>query len=117
MNEFMFENLHVYQKSIQFADDITNITEKFPKGKFYISDQLNRAVTSIPFNIAEGNGKFTAGDKRSYFRIARGSAFECVAILDICSRKKLIHEIEHKQYRETLVAICKMLTGLINKNS
>jgi len=116
MNEFMFENLHVYQKSIQFADDITNMTECFPKGKYYISDQLNRAVTSIPFNIAEGNGKFTTGDKRSYFRIARGSAFECVAILDMCSRKKLINEEEHKQYREKLVDICKMLTGLINKN-
>ena len=53
---FMFENLEVYQKAVNFADQITSLTEKFPKGYYYLSDQLNRAALSIATNIAEGKG-------------------------------------------------------------
>ena len=114
---FLFEKLDVYNESMAFADLITNLTDGFPRGKNYLSDQLNRAVTSIPFNIAEGNGKWSKKEKQSYFRISRGSAFECVSILALCHKKGLITENQHLEYRDTLDRICKMLTGLINKNA
>jgi four helix bundle protein len=54
----MFEKLEVYQKAVDLAAEISEITETFPKGNYYLSDQLNRAALSIPTNIAEGNGRW-----------------------------------------------------------
>ena len=48
---FMFENLEVYKKAIDFADEISQLSEKFPKGNYYLVDQINRAVLSIATNI------------------------------------------------------------------
>jgi four helix bundle protein len=111
---FMFENLEVYQKAIAFADEISGLTEGFSKGNYYLIDQLNRAALSISSNIAEGNGRYSKSDRKNFFRISRGSAFECVPILELCKRKKLIGEEKHKALKENLDEICKMLSGLIN---
>ena len=70
---FTFEKLIVYQKSISYADRICAMTEKFPRGYGFLSDQLNRASVSIAANIAEGNGRFTVPDRKNFFMIARGS--------------------------------------------
>lgn len=55
---FMFENLEVYKKAIAIADELSFLTESFPKDNYYLSDHLNRASLSIATNIAEGNGKY-----------------------------------------------------------
>lgn len=111
---FMFENLEVYKKSVDLADEFSALAESFPKGNYYLSDQLNRAALSIATNIAEGNGKYHKADRINFFRIARGSAFECVPILELCKRKRLIGEGSYKAFREKLEEISKMLSGLIN---
>src|SRR5690349_21691235 len=48
-----------------------------------LKDQLYRAMTSILLNIAEGAGKFSKPDKRHFYTIARGSAYECSSIIRI----------------------------------
>jgi len=111
---FIFENLEVYQKAIAFADEISSLTENFSKGNYYLTDHLNRAALSISTNIAEGNGRYSKSDRKNFFRISRGSAFECIPILELCRRKKLIGEEKHKMLKENLDEICKMLSGLIN---
>ena len=70
---FAFEKLIVYQKSVDFADQITKITGSFPRGFYFLANQLNRASLSISANIAEGNGRFTKNDRKNFFGIARGS--------------------------------------------
>lgn len=80
---FMFEKLEVYQKAVDFADEIAGITENFPRGYGFLVDQLNRAALSIATNLAEGNGRFTKPDRRNFFTIARGSAQECVPLLEL----------------------------------
>ncbi len=111
---FLFENLEVYQKAIAFADEISDLAESFLKGNYYLADHLNRAALSIAANIAEGNGRYGKADRKNFFRISRGSAFECVPVLELCKRKKLIGEEKHKALKDNLDEICKMLSGLIN---
>lgn len=60
------------------------------KPEKYICDQLARASFSIVLNIAEGSGKSSNNDRKNYFTIARGSVFECVAVLDILSEQEQI---------------------------
>ena len=111
---FMFENLKVYQKSVDLAEKVINLTDQFPKGNYFLTDQLNRASLSIATNIAEGNGRFTKRDRRNFFIIARGSAHECVPLLEIAKRKRLISEAELSGLFNQLEIISKMLSGLIN---
>ncbi len=111
---FLFEKLTVYQKSIQFAEDISMLLEGFSKGNGYIIDQLQRAALSISLNIAEGNGRHHFKEKCNFFWIARGSAFECVPILELCLRKKLIEKEKYDTLRNDLISISKMLSGLID---
>ena len=58
---FMFENLDVYQKAVDFADKIMALTKQFPRGYHFLTDQLNRSALSIATNITEGNGRFIYG--------------------------------------------------------
>ena len=111
---FAFEKLIVYQKAISYADRICAITEKFPRGYGFLSDQLNRASVSIAANIAEGNGRFTIPDRKNFFMIARGSVQECVALMEISFRRNLLAADAHVQLRSDLEEISKMLSGLIN---
>lgn len=87
---FMFENLDVYQKAVDSADDIATVTEGLPRCYGFLVDQLNRAALSIATNLAEGNGRFTRPDRRSFFTIAQGSTQECVPLLEIARRRGFI---------------------------
>ncbi len=110
---FTFEKLHVYQKAVDFTDMICRLTERFPRGYGFLVDQLNRASLSIAANIAEGNGRFTKADRKNFFDIARGSAQECVPLLELARRRGLIEESDHYDLRARLDEIARMLSGLI----
>ncbi len=110
---FAFEKLHVYQKAVDFAEAVCNITEGFPRGYGFLVDQLNRASLSISANIAEGNGRFTKADRKNFFGIARGSAQECVPLLELARRRGLIDTTTHAGLCDQLEAIVKMLSSLI----
>jgi four helix bundle protein len=111
---FAFEKLQVYQKAITFADSICTITRGLPRGYFFLADQLSRAALSIAANIAEGNGRFTKADRRNFFGIARGSVQECVPLLELAARQKLLQPELHDQLKADLDEIARMLSGLIN---
>ncbi len=110
----MFENLDVYQKSIDLADKLLVSTAQFPRGFYFLSDQLNRACVSIATNLAEGNGRFIKADRKNFFTIARGSAQECIPLIELAPRQGLISDGEYGQFRNEIEAIAKMLLGLIN---
>ena len=86
---FDFEKLEVYKKAKHLNKSIATFLQqtKVDKVTYY---QLRRASFSIMLNIAEGAGRFTDKDKRNFYVIARGSAFECVAILDyLCDLQQI----------------------------
>ncbi|UCC69812.1 MAG: four helix bundle protein [Armatimonadota bacterium] len=114
---FLFEKLAAYQRALAFAERCSSLTEGFPRGHWYLADQLNRASLSISLNIAEGNVRWTEADRRNFFSIARGSVHECVPLLELCKRKGLIEEGNSAELRGDLEAIAKMPSGLIRRKA
>ena len=112
---FDHEKLTVYQDSLKFAGWATERLDRIPKS-LSVHNQLDRASTSIPLNIAEGNGKFTAPDRCRFFDTARGSALECAACLDVLVVKKVFGATDIGEGRELLRGVVAMLVGLIRSN-
>jgi four helix bundle protein len=77
-------------------------------------DQLRRSAQSIPQNIAEGAGKMTRIDKAKYYTIARGSAMESAAHLDVMTAEELIDKEHYAQGVELLERVVAMLTKMID---
>jgi four helix bundle protein len=111
---FAFEKLLVYQKAVDFSDDICKLSGNFPRGFYFLTDQINRAALSISTNIAEGNGRFTVRDRKNFFGIARGSVQECVPLLELARRRGFVQQAEHEELKNSLEEISRMLSGLIN---
>ena len=109
MGYFDHEKLDVYQVSIEMVALIDKIVEHLPRGRAYLADQLQRAGTSITLNIAEGAGEFSKSEKIRFYRIAKRSATECAAILDVCKRLELIEETRYISGRDLLLRIVSML--------
>ncbi len=114
---FLFERLEVYQKGRIFVNKILSLCNKMPKGNAFLVEQLRRASTSILLNVAEGNGRWSCNDRRHFFAIARGSAFECATILQLCVDNGLISTAVCNDIDTELEEIAKMLTGLIKSNT
>jgi four helix bundle protein len=68
------EKLDVYRVAIEPVALADDIVEQMPRGRAYLADQLQRAATSVPLNIAEGAGEFSPKDKARFYRMAKRSA-------------------------------------------
>ena len=117
-NEHWFdhEKLEVYREAIAFVAWLSTILENAVRVGD-VKDQLDRASTSVPLNIAEGNGKFAPKDRCRFFDIAHGSAMECAAGLDILVAKGKLTVEQIRPGKEILQRVVRMLMGLIKKNS
>jgi four helix bundle protein len=113
---FDHEKLEAYQQSLAFIRWATALLDKLP-AKLSVCDQLDRASTSVPLNIAEGNGKFTSHDRCRYLDSARGSALECAACLDVLIAKGKATEAEVEPGKQLLRRVVSLLVGLIRSNS
>ena len=112
MSHFDHEKLHVYNAAMELVVCIDLIAANFPRGRAYLTDQLQRAGTSVPLNIAEGAGEYSSNEKQRFYRMAKRSATECAAILDICKRLQLVEEMRYIEGRQLLTRIVPMLTKL-----
>lgn len=111
---FPFEKLMAYQKAVQWYRDIdTLLKENGNQISYGFSNQLRRAALSISLNLAEGNGRWHVGDKKQFFWVARGSAFECVPLLAILNTDGRLDEARHAELYAKIEELAKMITGLI----
>ncbi len=113
---FDHEKLNVYQRALKFITWATDLLNRVPP-KLSVHSQLDRASTSIPLNIAEGNGRFTTADRCRFFDIARGSTLECAAALDVLVAKRILIEEDIDTGKADLAEMVSMLVGLIRSNS
>ena len=112
---FDHEKLDVYRESIAFCGWVGELLSQI-SAKAAAKDQLDRASTSLPLNIAEGNGKFSTVDRARFLEIARGSALEC-ACLDVLEARKLVAAERILPGKERLVRIVNMLMGMLKRFS
>lgn len=111
-SNFNFENLQVYQKSLDFVDLVYGITQKFPKSELYnLTSQFKRAAVSIALNIAEGAGDTNPQFSR-FLQIALDSIKECVVCSTIAKRQNYITSEGEVEIRSKLTELSKMLTSL-----
>lgn len=108
---FHFQTLDVYKRAIAFLPTAYHLAT-LVDGE--MASQLRRAALSINLNIAEGTGRF-GKDERKFFITARGSAFECAAILDAIQQVGISHPEIPTGY-ELLHRVVSMLTKMINKS-
>lgn len=108
---FGHEKLDVYRAAIEYVGWAYSFCQNL-KGHRHAKDQLVRPSQAIPLNVAEGNGKATAGDRRRFFEIARGSALECGAIQDVLQVCGAIDVAENAKAKALLDRIVAMLTKL-----
>ncbi|MDR2676025.1 MAG: four helix bundle protein [Opitutaceae bacterium] len=113
---FDHEKLRAYQEALSFCAWAGTVIEK-PSTRLAARDQLDRASTSIVLNIAEGNGKRSPVDRCRFLDIARGSAVECAACLDVLVARKKMQAGEALEGKAILLAVVSMLAGLIARFS
>jgi four helix bundle protein len=107
------EKLDVYQTAIEFFALATKLCSELPKGHSDLLDQLRRASMSIPLNIAESVGKNSKPDMKRFLSIARGSAMECAAIIDVGVKLEVM-DLERARYSKSLLErVVAMLTKMI----
>jgi four helix bundle protein len=104
------EKLDVYRIALEFQALAGQLVPK--RGYAELRDQLDRASISIVLNIAEGCGRRSPADKGRFYSMARGSATECAAILDLLGARGLVDDRPRTRARSLLVRVVQMLTRL-----
>ena len=109
---FDHEKLDVYKVALEFCVWTYRIVRPL-KGDFYDARaQLVRAANSITLNIAEGCGRSSHAERRHFFQISTGSAFESAAVLDILQRTDNLSAALCDHGKALLKRVVSMLTRL-----
>ena len=114
---FDFEKLEVYLKAKTFNKQVYTYLQGQKELDRTTKDQFRRASFSIMLNIAEGSSRFSKADRKNFFIIARGSAFECVAILEFLKEENLMPSGLHNELYQKAEELSKMLFAMIKNLS
>lgn len=104
-----YKELKVWQKSVDLAVKIYEITKDFPKEEMYgLTSHLKRSAISIPSNIAEGAGRNTKKDFNNFLGISDGSSCELETQMIITQRVNLIDHLALSSVQQQIDEIQKM---------
>ena len=113
MNDFYYRNLNVYQKSMELVANVYRLSKYFPdEEKFGLSNQIQRAVISVPSNIAEGMGRFSNKERVHFLEIANGSLMEVMCQLEAALLLGYISQDQFDKQELFISETTKMLVGL-----
>jgi four helix bundle protein len=111
-------DLIVWQKTMDFVVTVYRATESFPKAETYgLTSQIRRAVTSVPANIAEGQGRRLPKEFVHFLSNARGSLWELDTHLESATRLGFLNSATHQQLQSQLDEVGRMLNGLMRSVS
>ena len=110
-----FKDLKVWHKAMDLSEAIYNLAKRFPPEETYgLKNQIQRAVVSIPSNIAEGHDRNTEKDTRQFYYIAYGSLAEVQTQLELAVRFGYITKEDSFDANGLIFEVRKMLWALIN---
>lgn len=110
-----FRQLKVWQKAMDLTIEVYKLVKLLPREELYsLSDQMRRAVVSIPSNIAEGQGRQTDREYVRFLSVARGSLWELLTQIEICERLNYLAKDKTTKVRTLIIEISKMLNALSN---
>lgn len=116
MEDFYYKRLVVWQKAMDLVREVYRLTKLFPADeRFALTDQLRRAVVSIPSNIAEGCGRSSDKDYGHFISIARGSLYETMTQLEVA--ESLGYVSIPDTLRDLSLEIGRMLGAMLKKYS
>ena len=109
-----FRQLIVWQKAMELVRAVYQLSKSFPPDERYaLTDQLRRAVVSMPSNIAEGNGRASDKDYAHFLAVTRGSLYETLTQIQVAED---LGYISKHGYLDCLAAdVGRMLTSLLKK--
>lgn len=110
---FTFQKLQVYKKAFSLHQSVYTLLKSNSKIPAYARNQLGRACLSIVLNIAEGSAKFSKKDRRSFYVIARGSVFECAALVEILHAENEISSELKMRLEQGFEEVSRMLYTMI----
>ena len=111
--EYSFENLKVWKESRNLVCSVYSLIKKFPKYELFgLSDQIRRAVISIPSNIVEGNIKKSIKERLHFLEISYGSLLEVYCQLIISKDLGYITENELSDIKPKIDNVSFLLTKL-----
>lgn len=111
-----YKDLIVWKKSMELVREIYLLTEQFPKDeKFGLKSQMERAVVSIPSQIAEGYLRRHRKEYIQFLSISLGSAAELETQILVCKSLGKFKHLDFTKARLLLEEIMKMLYVMINK--
>jgi len=110
-----YRKILAWQKSDDLTVAIYEATSSFPKEEMYsLTNQIRRAATSVPANIAEGASRNTQKDYLHFLYIARGSLAETAYFVHLSWRLKYVTDEVHSRLAEQTDKASRVLTGLIH---
>ena len=110
-----YQDLKVWQKAIDLTVEIYRLVKQLPHDERYaISDQMRRAVVSVPSNIAEGRGRGSNKEFVRFLLMSRGSLWELSTQLEICERLHFLNKEETSNAKQLITEISKMINALAN---
>ncbi|WP_199139212.1 four helix bundle protein [Pedobacter sp. ASV12] len=111
---FKFEQLKVWQKALDLADEIDQLTRTFPREEVYVlSSQMKRAADSVVLNIAEGSTGQSNAEFCRFLRYSLRSDIEVVACLYLTKRRKYINEERFSTLYHSCEEVLVMINALI----
>lgn len=111
---FKFENLKIWQLSLELTDEIDMLAQGFPKHEIYsLSSQIRRAANSVSLNIVEGSTGLTNIEFKRFLVIANRSALEVVGCLYLAKRRNYINQEKFNTLYIKIETLVKMIQALI----
>jgi four helix bundle protein len=106
-------DLIVWQKAMRLTVETYELCQRFPRSEVYgLTSQLQRAVTSVPMNIAEGHGRGTRKDYAQFLSIARGSLMEVDTGIELAIRLRYITQSEAEPALSLLDEVLRMINSI-----
>jgi four helix bundle protein len=114
--KFKFEKLIIWQKAMDYGENIFQLSNQFPNEEIYnLTSQIRRAVDSIALNISEGSIGQSNPEHKRFIGFAIRSLAEVVTCLHKAQRRKYLNDDEFNEHYEYAYNLMNMMVAFKDK--